>query len=99
MSRTDPEEQPEVAPGETLYAVSSPPAVLARDILDDRRLAEAMGYGWLHDQDTAFARAFREQVRRQAELYERWLAQDDTPAPGTHEADPGAADTGGERNE
>ena len=59
--------------GETIYAVSFPPAMYARDILKDRTFAAAMGYGWLHDEDTEFVRTFREQVRRQAEIYEEWL--------------------------
>ena len=64
-------------PGEgTLYAVPYPPAMYARDILTSRSFAAAMGYAWLHDEDTEFARAFREQVRRQAEIFERWLEND-----------------------
>jgi len=62
--------------GETVYAVSYPPAMYARDVLEDRNFAAAMGYEWLHDEDTEFVRAFREQVRRQAEMYQRWLDED-----------------------
>jgi hypothetical protein len=65
------------AQGETIYAVSYPPAMVARDILNDPAFAEATGYGWLHEQDTDFVRKFREQVRRQAELYEQWLSCDE----------------------
>ena len=68
---------PEGSEGETVYAVSYPPATHARDILNDRAFAEAMGYGWLHDEDTEFVRAFREQVRRQAELYQEWLNKEE----------------------
>ena len=60
-------------PGETVYAVSYPPAMYAGDVLRSREFALALGYGWLHDEDTEFVRAFREQVRRQAELYQQWL--------------------------
>jgi hypothetical protein len=63
-------------PGETVYAVSLPPAMYARDILKSRAFADAMGYAWLHDDDTDFARTFREQVKRQAEIYQQWLEQD-----------------------
>jgi hypothetical protein len=59
--------------GDPLYAVPYPPAMYARDILNNRAFAAAMGYDWLHDEDTEFVRAFRDQVRRQAELYESWL--------------------------
>jgi hypothetical protein len=62
--------------GEPIYAVSYPPAMYARDILKSRAFAQAMGYGWLHDEDTEFVRTFREQVRRQAEIYERWLSEE-----------------------
>jgi hypothetical protein len=48
----------------------------AEDILNDRDFAAAMGYAWLHDDDTDFARSFREQVQRQAEIYQQWLAQE-----------------------
>ena len=65
------------AAGEALYAVSYPPAMYAADILRNRAFAEALGYAWLHDEDTEFVRAFREQVRRQAEIYEQWLSKDD----------------------
>lgn len=66
------QEQP-TEPGETVYAVSYPPAMYAGDVLRSREFALALGYGWLHDEDTEFVRAFREQVRRQAELYQQWL--------------------------
>lgn len=69
----EPGESPD---GEKVYAVSYPPAMCAADILSDRAFAEAMGYAWLHDEDTEFVRAFREQVRRQAELYQKWLEQE-----------------------
>ena len=59
--------------GEKVYAVSYPPAMCAADILRDRAFAEALGYGWLHDEDTEFVRTFRQQVQRQAELYQSWL--------------------------
>lgn len=49
----------------------------AQDILNDRDFAAAMGYAWLHDDDTDFARSFREQVRRQAEIYQQWLANEE----------------------
>ncbi len=62
---------------ETVYAVSYPPAMYAKDILNDRGFAEAMGYAWLHDEDTEFVRTFREQVRRQAELYQEWLDKEE----------------------
>lgn len=62
--------------GEKLYAVSYPPAMYAADILRSREFAEALGYAWLHDEDTEFVRTFREQVRRQAELYQQWLDQE-----------------------
>ena len=62
--------------GEKVYAVPFPPAMYAKDILADRAFAEAMGYAWLHDEDTEFVRTFREQVRRQAELYQEWLDQE-----------------------
>ena len=62
--------------GESVYAVSYPPAMYARDILRDRGFAAAMGYAWLHDEDTEFVRRFREQVRRQAEIYQQWLEQE-----------------------
>ncbi len=58
-----------------VYAVSYPPAMYARDILSSRTFAEALGYAWLHDEDTDFVRSFREQVKRQAELYQEWLEQ------------------------
>jgi hypothetical protein len=67
---------PPAAGGETVYAVSYPPAMYARDVLEDRAFAAAMGYEWLHDEDTEFVRAFREQVRHQAEMYQRWLDQE-----------------------
>ena len=70
----DPTTQPEQ--GETVYAVSYPPAMYAGDVLRSREFALALGYGWLHDEDTEFVRAFREQVRRQAELYQQWLDKD-----------------------
>ncbi len=70
-------EHVEAPQGETIYAVSYPPAMYARDILRDRTFALAMGYGWLHDEDTDFVRTFREQVRRQAEIYEQWLKKDE----------------------
>jgi hypothetical protein len=63
------------ADGEVRYAVSYPPAMYARDILGSRTFAEALGYAWLHDEDTDFVRAFREQVRKQAEIYQKWLEQ------------------------
>lgn len=63
--------------GETIYAVSYPPAMYARDILQNRAFALAMGYGWIHDEDTEFVRAFRQQVERQAQIYEKWLADDE----------------------
>lgn len=63
--------------GEAIYAVSFPPAMYAQDILADRDFAAAMGYAWLHDDDTDFARSFREQMQRQAELYQQWLAKED----------------------
>lgn len=63
--------------GEAVYAVSLPPAMYARDILKSRAFAEAMGYAWLHDEDTEFARSFREQVQRQAELYQEWLNKEE----------------------
>jgi predicted restriction endonuclease len=62
--------------GEKVYAVSYPPAMYAADILRSREFAEALGYAWLHDEDTEFVRTFREQVRRQAELYQQWLEQE-----------------------
>ncbi|MCC2670141.1 MAG: hypothetical protein K0Q72_2612 [Armatimonadetes bacterium] len=62
--------------GEKVYAVSYPPAMYAADIIRSREFAEALGYAWLHDEDTEFVRAFREQVRRQAELYQQWLDRD-----------------------
>jgi hypothetical protein len=49
----------------------------AQDILNDRDFAAAMGYAWLHDDDTDFARSFREQVQRQAEIYQQWLAEEE----------------------
>lgn len=55
------------------YAVSYPPAMYAGDILADPAFAAAMGYGWLHEEETEFVRSFRLQVKRQADLYERWL--------------------------
>jgi hypothetical protein len=64
------------AEGEALYAVSYPPAMYARDILNSRSFAEALGYAWLHDDDTEFVRTFREQVKRQAELYQQWLERE-----------------------
>jgi hypothetical protein len=64
------------AEGEKLYAVSYPPAMYAADVLRSREFATALGYGWLHDEDTEFVRTFREQVRRQAELYQQWLDRD-----------------------
>ena len=67
---TDPQQE------ETIYAVAYPPAMYARDILKSRSFAQAMGYAWLHDEDTEFVRNFREQVQRQAELYEQWLKQE-----------------------
>lgn len=70
-------EAPDSAEGETVYAVSLPPAMYARDILHDRNFAAAMGYAWLHDEDTEFVRAFREQVQRQAELYHEWLNREE----------------------
>jgi hypothetical protein len=63
--------------GESIYAVAYPPAMYAQDILNDRDFAAAMGYAWLHDDDTDFARSFREQVQRQAEIYQQWLAQEE----------------------
>lgn len=69
--------EPEQKEGETVYAVSFPPAMYAKDILSDRAFAAAMGYGWLHDEDTEFVRNFREQVRRQAELYQEWLDKEE----------------------
>jgi hypothetical protein len=65
---TDPEPE-----DQTVYAVAYPPAMCARDVLNSRQFAEALGYAWLHDEDTPFVRTFREQVRRQAEIYEQWL--------------------------
>jgi len=59
-------------------ALSYPPAMYAADILADPAFAAALGYGWLHEADTEFARAFRAQVQRQADLYEQWLS-DRTP--------------------
>lgn len=70
------QEAPQDPQEETIYAVSYPPAMYARDILQSRSFAQAMGYAWLHDEDTEFVRNFREQVRRQAELYDQWLKQD-----------------------
>jgi hypothetical protein len=67
------EPETEQREGEPVYAVSYPPAMYAKDILASRAFAEAMGYAWLHDDDTEFARAFREQVKRQAEIYQQWL--------------------------
>jgi hypothetical protein len=64
---------PERREEETVYAVSLPPAMYARDILNSRAFAAAMGYAWLHDEDSEFVRNFREQVRRQAEIYQQWL--------------------------
>ncbi|MFN3649249.1 MAG: hypothetical protein ACK47B_06670 [Armatimonadota bacterium] len=58
---------------EAVYAVSYPPAMYAAEILKSRSFAAALGYGWLHDEDTPFVRRFREQVQRQAELYQQWL--------------------------
>ena len=72
------EQQEPPIEGETVYAVSYPPAMYAKDILNDLAFAEAMGYGWLHEEDTEFVRAFREQVRRQAELYQEWLDKEET---------------------
>ncbi len=68
---------------EGIFAVPYPPAMYAAQILKSRTFASAMGYGWLHEQDTEFVRAFREQVLRQAELYERWLegGEDDATSP------------------
>ena len=63
--------------GESIYAVAYPPAMYAQDILNDRDFAAAMGYAWLHDDDTDFARSFREQVQRQAEIYQQWLAKEE----------------------
>jgi hypothetical protein len=63
--------------GENLYAVPLPPAMYAQDILNDRDFAAAMGYAWLHDDDSDFARTFREQVQRQAEIYRQWLASEE----------------------
>lgn len=73
---SEPEQSHADEGGETVYAVSYPPAMYARDILNNRAIAAAMGYAWLHDDDTEFARRFREQVKRQAELYQQWLDQD-----------------------
>jgi hypothetical protein len=80
--------------GECIYAVSYPPAMYAQDILNDRDFAAAMGYGWLHDDDTDFARSFREQVKRQAEIYQQWLAKEEgngapdmTPEPAAEQTD------------
>jgi hypothetical protein len=70
------EYHPEPQEGETVYAVSYPPAMYARDILRSRAFAEAMGYAWLHDEDTEFVRTFREQVGKQAEIYQKWLEQE-----------------------
>lgn len=58
---------------EVVFAASYPLAMYARGILNDRTFAEALGYGWLRDEDTAFVRTFREQVNRQAEIYDERL--------------------------
>ncbi len=75
---------PEDAP---VYAVSYPPAMYAGEILQNRTFAKAMGYEWLHDEDTDFVRTFREQVQRQSEMYQRWLDGGD-PAPSDKGAEP-----------
>jgi hypothetical protein len=74
------------APEETnpcIVGVPLPPAMCARDVLNDAVFAEALGYGWLHRENpavqAAFVRAFREQVVRQAELYEQWLNRGGDP--------------------
>ena len=76
MSEESPNLERQVDGTEALYAVSYPPAMYARDILGSRDFAAAMGYAWLHDEDTDFVRAFREQVRKQAEIYRNWLEQE-----------------------
>jgi hypothetical protein len=81
--------------GESLYAVSYPPAMYARDVLEDQHFAQAMGYGWLHEEQTEFVRTFKEQVRRQAEIYENWLSGDDPgAAPSGTTEQPAAEETG-----
>jgi hypothetical protein len=60
-----------------LTPVSYPPAMYAAEILSSRTFAAALGYAWLHDEDTPFVRAFREQVGRQAELYRQWLEREE----------------------
>ena len=55
------------------YPIALPPAMYAGEILSSRDFAEAMGYAWLHDEESDFVTNFREQVRREAEIYERWL--------------------------
>lgn len=76
---------------QSIYAVAYPPAMYAQDILNDRDFAAAMGYAWLHDDDTDFARSFREQVKRQAEIYQQWLAKEE--GDGAPEATPVTAIT------
>ena len=76
MGESGEEKDPAVT-GEPIYAVSYPPAMYAKDILADRAFADAMGYAWLHDEDTEFVRTFREQVRRQAEMYQEWLEKEE----------------------
>jgi hypothetical protein len=79
--------------GESIYAVSYPPAMYAQDILNDRDFAAAMGYAWLHDDDTDFARSFREQVRKQAEIYQQWLAKEEGSGDSEATSDPAAENT------
>ena len=88
------EELPQSAnQGESIYAVAYPPAMYAQDILNDRDFAAAMGYGWLHDDDTDFARSFREQVKRQAEIYQQWLANEEGNGASEATPDPAAEQT------
>jgi len=62
--------------GQPIYALSYPPAMCAADILNCRAFADALGYAWLHDEDTEFVRAFRAQVKRQAELFQQWVERE-----------------------
>ena len=62
--------------------LSYPPAFSAADVLRDRAFAEAMGFGWLHEEDTEFVRLFRSQVQQLADAYARWLESgEDTEMP------------------
>ena len=84
---TDAPERPASGPDERtrgsegFFAVALPPATAARDVLSDPVIAEALGYAFLHGEETEFTRSFRERVRRQAEIYEHWLDANSPPPP------------------